>query len=618
MTLALAGFAGCLGGDGDGDGDDGSDGDWDTDPIGDDTVSLDGFAVPSDSVLPQDDISDADQRQVGEMPLMAQPQGSMPNQYETATTFAENMSRLGIEIPIDTMTQNTIFDIAYVAREPLEGEWWNWSTWNYAPRPTRLDPDELLYDSHRSQQDSYNWDYWEDEEYDDVVVQQRTTFDREERKELVHQCQEILHERGPRNITLFPEISLPYNAEKWDGITTIEGLGPANHLTFNNAEPLTDNDTLVSADAIDNEFVALTPWGYGNEMDLRISRMMYDRLLWLSEDGTSFQNRLATNVDFVDNTTIDIEIRDDHQFHDGEDVTAEDVKFSYDINHPDNDYNTGFPQGFANVDNIEVTGDYSLTINLTEPLASFEILALSRVPIAPKHYWEDHFESSEYQNRGGPTSHYTPPELIGSGPMEFDQWDSDAGEVHLTRNDDHFDPLAYETRIQTSVPGAEQALTEVANGSIDIVTDYSGEVRAMYAIAEEEDAVEIASTVGCVPHWITINNDNPPNHLDAFRRAQFHAWDSQELLDNIYDGRGETGANSMISPALEFWFNDDLEPYPYDLQAAANELVEAGFVWDEENGDLYMPEGEHCLDPEDVAPLEEYDDGFSRDMVLCD
>lgn len=612
VALTLASFAGCLG-------DDDTDDDDSEEPVGDDTVQMDGFEVPAEHVLPEDDIENAEARLMGERPLMAQPEGDDPNQFQAAQIFAENMSRLGFEIPIDSMVLNTIFDVAFVNREPIEGDdWWFWSMWRFAPRPTRLDPDELLYDSHSSQQDGYNWDYWNDDEYDEVVVQQRQAVDEDERREAVYECQRIMNERGPRNMLLFPEIALPYNSRKWEGVTNVNGLGPANALSFSNMRPTTDDNVLVTADAVDRGFVAITPFGFGNELDMRVSRMVWDRLLWIDADGTSFVNRLATDIQELDDTTYEIDLREGHEFHDGMEVLAEDVKFSYDVQNPGNDYTTNFGDGMAPVQSIEVTDDYRLELTTEAPFAAIYLSLFSRNPIAQKNRWEEIMEDDHFQNRTDPMSHYNPPdgERIGSGPMEFDRWDTDTDEVHLSRYDNHFDPLEYEARIQTSVPGLEQGLIELADGDIDMLTEVPGDPRAMYQIADDEEDITIEESISCVPEWITLNNDHPPLHLDSFRRAAFHGWDSEEILEEIYNGRGEVGNHSMISPALDLWYNDDLEPYAGDLQAAANELVDGGFVWDED-GNLYVPEGEHCLTPgEDTIVYER--DGFNRDFVLCD
>jgi peptide/nickel transport system substrate-binding protein len=80
-----------------------------------------------------------------------------------------------------------------------------------------------------------------------------------------------------------------------------------------------------------------------------------------------------------------------------------------------------------------------------------------------------------------------------------------------------------------------------------------------------------------------------------------HRFDKDTIVDDIYSGWGEKAPNSLVSSALNFWHDDDLQEYEFSLQAAANELVDAGFVWSEGEGKLYMPANETELSSEDRA-----------------
>ena len=68
-----------------------------------------------------------------------------------------------------------------------------------------------------------------------------------------------------------------------------------------------------------------------------------------------------------------------------------------------------------------------------------------------------------------------------------------------------------------------------------------------------------------------------------------HRFDKETIVNDIYSGWGSIAPNTLVSSALESWHNSELERYEFSLQAAANELIEAGFVWDESDGMLYMP-----------------------------
>src|SRR5690606_12307015 len=82
----------------------------------------------------------------------------------------------------------------------------------------------------------------------------------------------------------------------------------------------------------------------------------------------------------------------------------------------------------APLDNVEATGDLTLRFNLLEPSASFANIALSQIPILPKHLWEG------IENPDQLTPDAIP--MVGSGP--FIHKDYSRGEImSITKNDKH-------------------------------------------------------------------------------------------------------------------------------------------------------------------------------------
>ncbi|MFB6206362.1 MAG: ABC transporter substrate-binding protein, partial [Haloglomus sp.] len=398
--------------------------------------------------------------------------------------------------------------------------------------------------------------------------------------------------------------------------TNIKGIGGSNMLTYSNMKPKTDNKTLVEANTSGRGPRNITPFGWGNEVDLRQQRMIYDRLLWPTASGTDFQNRLATSVSYKDDTTLEIDLREGHKWHDGSEVLAEDVKFSYDTNMPDSDYSTPLGGSLDPVTEVTVDDDYRITINLEYAWAPVKLALMSRVPIAQKKHWEELFQSSDFKGRQSTLGNYNPQSRVGSGPMTFESWDTASGEVRLKKNPDHFDPIQYDARISKGISGVQQALSQLKQGQTDIISEYTGDLNVLDKVAGNSDAIEVARTEACVPYWNVLNCDYPPANIEEFRNASMYCWSPQEIIDTVWNGHGRAGHKHMISPVLNYWFNDNLEQYSTDLQAAANELINGGFVWDKENGDLYMPADHYCLTQEEAQPALDAD--LDRDMVMCD
>ena len=593
--LAIASFAGCGGQSGDGSPTDGEGDATEATPAGD--VDMGGFQVPQESIVSPSDVSD--DATIGTQEMSVVSQSNAPDMWNATQQWIEFVTSLGVDIDVRAHPRGAQLDWVWTnGHEPPNGnyeDWWDLTTWSFSPRPSRLDPDELLYNHHSSMQAGYNFVFWEDDEFDQVVEQQRSTPDQEERQQLIYECQRILHERGPNHVLMYPDRYTVWNSDKWEGVVPMAGLGPRNLLTFQNLTPKTDDDMLVAASTEDKTFQFIQPFDWGNENDIIQERMLYDRLMWPTQDGRA-QPRLATEINYQDDTTIEMPIHEGHTFHDGMEVLAEDVKYSYELNQ---EYSTDLSGSVEPIDNIEIADDHRLIFNLKYPYAPIEVSTFARVMIGQKNHWEQEVNSDGFQG----LQNYNPSEIIGSGPMKFESWDKDSAQMTLLKHEDHFDPIDYRGRISQSVPGVESALGQMANGDIDITLELVGNMDAIKQIVSQEDSLSITSELSVTAEWITFNNDKAPFHLDALRQAAYHGWNKEQVVEQIFDGEGESAHNGFVSPALTFWADEGLneDRYSNDMQSAANRLVEAGFRWDED-GNLYLPEDAPAPN---TAPAEE-------------
>ena len=91
----------------------------------------------------------------------------------------------------------------------------------------------------------------------------------------------------------------------------------------------------------------------------------------------------ASDITFVDDTTVEVTLREGMTFHDGEPVTAADVAFTLDflsaIESP------AFASRLTGLESVEAVDDLTVTIRLAEPSAAFPTVALAAVPILPRH-----------------------------------------------------------------------------------------------------------------------------------------------------------------------------------------------------------------------------------------
>ena len=113
------------------------------------------------------------------------------------------------------------------------------------------------------------------------------------------------------------------------GYTVLAGIAAMAVTTVQPAMAGKSNDTLVWA--TDREIAVIDPY-YNNTRELVVmGHLGWDALLFRDIDTGEFKPLLATGYKWVDNLTLEFDLRKGVKFHDGSDFDAEDVVYT--INH---------------------------------------------------------------------------------------------------------------------------------------------------------------------------------------------------------------------------------------------------------------------------------------------
>jgi peptide/nickel transport system substrate-binding protein len=246
------------------------------------------------------------------------------------------------------------------------------------------------------------------------------------------------------------------------------------------------------------------------------------------------------------------------KFHDGTELTAEDVKFSLErlINPA-----TRSPAAFLlNVlDRVEVEGTHQVRLVMKNPFAPLLNHLVSRptsiVPAARVRASPDEFARRP----------------IGTGPFRFVSFVR-GDRVELVRNPDYFKGATKIERLVVRViPEASTAVAELESGGVQALT--SVPAQDVGRLRRNRNL-----TVAVIPsHRITalvINTERAPFNDVRVRQALSYAIDRKGVLDAAESGLGVV-ASGPLSPII-FGHNDKLQPYPKDLNKARQLLAEAG------------------------------------------
>jgi len=375
------------------------------------------------------------------------------------------------------------------------------------------------------------------------------------------------------------------------GNENAETSDPFARMNAAKAEPdYAEGDWVV--DAFAAQVAKITPYisgdAYGNAIIGRVLETLADR----DPDTLEWSPLLAESWTISDDgLTITFKIRRGITFSDGEPLTAHDVAFTYDfITNPDIDA-PRYRNGMAGVvESIVATDDTTVVATFSRPyFEAFETVASLR--ILPKHFYGE--ISPEDINK-------KPGLLLGSGPYRMNsptQWVP--GEpLSLVRNERYWGPTpTFDRVVYREINNDVARLTAFGNGEIDL---FPAQPEQYVKLLEDEELLqrtqhfEYERPVGGYGFmaWNQLRGGTTPTRFadKRVRQAMTMLVPRQQLWDNLLLGYGfgVTGPFNRLSAQ----YNQDLEPWPYDVERAKALLKEAGYEDRDGDGVIEDADGE--------------------------
>lgn len=526
------------------------------------------------------------QDQIRTLHLLSRPQAAQPAEFQAMQLIAQEWRKLGLDIEVDVMPWEQMSSEVWYERDK-----WDATAWQMTGRPERSDPDEIIYNLFHSSTAAtgYNFIGYSNPEYDALVEKQRTTIDPDARQALVREAQEILARDQPNMMLVHPEQAFAFDNTVWDAASVVNqsGIGIRNTWTWLSLTPKGDQ-TDVIVNSADN-VIAVNPLYISGVTDSWITELVYDRLFRVGPDGLP-QQWAAESHEWRDDTTIAVTLRSGMAWHDGEPLTAEDVKFSFETTvGGEAPMYSPFGKGIAG---IEIEGDNVVVFTLNDPSASFITSSLAKINLIPKHVWEPILADLGTKEENAESYQEETP--IGSGPYRFDRWITNE-EIVLSANKEHFNAPNADRWILRLVPNAEAALGMLRSGEVNFLTDFSGDPQVLVDAAEADGDLEVVSTVDIGFRYVAFNNRRPPFNDPAFRAALSSAVDRRLIVKAAFKDFA-VASNSVVSPALEFWHAKEVvDDFKAGADVAKTMLEDAGYTM--VGGRLAYPEGvEETLD----------------------
>jgi peptide/nickel transport system substrate-binding protein len=371
------------------------------------------------------------------------------------------------------------------------------------------------------------------------------------------------------------------------GETTDETTGDTGTGSTAASGEVPNPDVLIAT--VNDDVFNLDPAAVnGNDVGMDVILNVYDRLVALAPEDGSVIPSLATEVPTVDNgmvsedgLTYTFPLREDVVFSDGSEMTAEDVKYSW-----DRVVEMNLPEGqaplFENVVETTVVDDHTFEVTLNQVDASF-LAFLAAHPVASV-VSQDAVEGNGGIAAGQPNE-YMAQNMVGTGPYTLASWER-ADRMQFDINPDYWGepahlPVRWELIVDSPATGMQAREYDIVDISPTDVPSFEGIEHAVVDTSVLDlQVLQIGMNMniaeGALPEGDTIP-------LDFFqdvriRQAFNYAFNYQGYIDGILGGLG--GRNSFILPVEMYGYDPDAPIYETDPAMAEQLFTEAGY-WEE-------------------------------------
>lgn len=341
--------------------------------------------------------------------------------------------------------------------------------------------------------------------------------------------------------------------------TDSETAERASETSDNSGNINTDKTELNMALSVDPD--GLDPHRTTAASTFQITNNIYDTLVDVTPEG-EFVEGLAESWEISDDgLTITFQLRDNVTFHDGSNMTADDVKYSFERLKGEESPRAG---DYSNIVEINVLDDYTIEF-VTESL-NVELLSNFAYP------WAAIVPEGAEDLRNNP---------IGTGPYKLEEWIPQQ-ELVLTKNENHYDPAILDTINFRMMPDATSQVSALQTGELDII-QVSGDLVGMFEGNPEFNILENQTNA---VQLMAMNLENEALADERVRQAINYAVDKQALIETVWWGYGDE-IGSHYPPILK-GYNDTNDVITYDPERARELLTEAGYA-DGLELDMYLP-----------------------------
>ena len=305
-----------------------------------------------------------------------------------------------------------------------------------------------------------------------------------------------------------------------------------------------------------------------------------------------------------------LKLRQGVKWHSGEEFTAQDVKFTWDII-LDERYasirNAALKSVFGSPDAYKVTGKYEITVDLPKYSIMFRDFVMNGIHIMPYHAYKDikpeslkgHTASTWLGTHTVKTSDgksYTAHGGIGTGPWIPMGYDPSRKAYKMVKNPNYWKETKgnVKTFYVVLIQGGDAVLSALKAGEIDAhdpmygieslvstIDPSWGKVLKFDSYKWQHICFNLRHPVFGTGVETPLGKQDPSRAAEAaayVRKAISFAIPREQIVKEIVAGYGQPGTVPIPFSAAEY-DHDMLKPIPYDLELAKKYMEKAGYKY---------------------------------------
>lgn len=316
-----------------------------------------------------------------------------------------------------------------------------------------------------------------------------------------------------------------------------------------------------------DEAATLDAYKVSGRNGLIIARHLFDNLLYKNFDTGEFEPALAESYEFVDDTTLEFQLREGITFHNGEPFDADDVVYTLNTV-SDPDYGTVYQISVDWIESVEKLGPHQVRLTLKEPYPlALEMLA-GNLPIYPDEYFAE---------QGSDGMGVAP---IGTGPYKLVDITPGTRWV-LERFEDYYPDSpkgqpAIGNIVMRVLPERNTQYAELLTGQLDWIWKFPPD-QAMQI--QGRNGIQVESAPIMRIGYIHFNVDGDPIEYPVnnamVRQAISHAINREAIME-AFVGESSQVVHTACNPA-QFGCTQEVTKYEYNPEKARELLAEAGY-----------------------------------------